>query len=289
MGGHAMRSEKQIYDTILNFAENDDRIRIVTLEGSRTNPNITPDDFQDYDITFFVTDMQSFLSSDQWLDLFGERLIMQKPEDMELFPAVEQGFSYLMLFSDDVKIDLTLLPLDLIDEYLTWDKLVKLLLDKDHRVAKPPVPTDEDYHLQRPTARMFDDCCNEFWNTVPYVVKGLCRREILFAIDHMNDIVRKELLRMISWSVGTRQGFHFSLGKNYKFLDRYITGELWERLLSTYRMDSYEQMWESLEQCMALFREVSSETATRLNYPYPDYDEKISGYVRRQKAKDLKT
>lgn len=284
-----MRSEKQIYDFILNFAENDDRIRIVTLEGSRTNANITPDDFQDYDITFFVTDMQSFTSDDKWLDIFGERLIMQKPEDMELFPAVEKGFSYLMLFSDDVKIDLTLLPLDLIDEYLTWDKLVKLLLDKDHRVAEPPVPTDEDYHLQRPTARMFDDCCNEFWNTVPYVVKGLCRKEILFAIDHMNDIVRKELLRMISWSVGTKLGFHFSLGKNYKFLDRYVTGELWKRLLATYRMDSYAQMWESLEQCMALFREISSEAAQNLNYPYPDYDEKISAYVMRQKANDLKS
>ena len=35
---------------------------------------------------------------------------------MELFPAVEKGFSYLMLFTDDVKIDLTLLPLDLITE-----------------------------------------------------------------------------------------------------------------------------------------------------------------------------
>ena len=31
-------------------------------------------------------------------------------EDMELFPAVEKGFSYLMLFTDDVKIDLNLLP-----------------------------------------------------------------------------------------------------------------------------------------------------------------------------------
>ena len=31
-----------------------------------------------------------------------------------------------MLFTDDVKIDLTLLPLELIDEYFTWDKLVKL-------------------------------------------------------------------------------------------------------------------------------------------------------------------
>ena len=34
-----MRTEKQIYDTILNFAKADDRIRVVTLEGSRTNIN----------------------------------------------------------------------------------------------------------------------------------------------------------------------------------------------------------------------------------------------------------
>ena len=84
--------------------------------------------------------MDSFTSDDKWLDIFGERLILQKPEDMELFPAVEKGFSYLMLFTDDVKIDLTLLPLELIDEYFTWDKLVKLLLDKDNRIVKPPIP-----------------------------------------------------------------------------------------------------------------------------------------------------
>ena len=35
-------------------------------------------------------------------------------------------------FTDDVKIDLTLLPLELIDEYFTWDKLVKLLLSLIH-------------------------------------------------------------------------------------------------------------------------------------------------------------
>ncbi|MCI9276224.1 MAG: aminoglycoside 6-adenylyltransferase [Lachnospiraceae bacterium] len=280
-----MRSEKQVYDIILTYAKADERVRMVTLEGSRTNTNIPPDDFQDYDITFFVTDMQSFIGDDRWLDVFGERLILQKPEDMELFPAAEKGFSYLMLFADDVKIDLSLLPLEFIDEYFTWDKLVKLLLDKDNRITQPPVPTDIDYHLQKPTERSFDDCCNEFWNTATYVVKGLCRREILFAIDHMNDIVRKELLRMISWLVGIEQGFHFSLGKNYKFLQRYIPEELWKRLMSTYHMDSYSHMWESLEQSMTLFREASAEVARRLGYQYPPYDEKISNYVIRQKAK----
>lgn len=278
-----MRSEQQMYDLILDYAKSEERIRVVTLEGSRTNRNIPADRFQDYDITFFVTDMYGFTADDAWLDVFGERLILQKPEDMELFPAEEKGYSYLMLFADGVKMDLTLLPLELLEEYFTWDKLVELLLDKDGRVQDPPVPTDEDYHLQRPTARMFDDCCNEFWNTVPYVVKGLCRREILFAIDHLNEVVRKELLRMISWRAGAERGFGFSAGKNYKFLEKYVSGELWQRLLSTYRMASYTDMWSALEGCMELFREVSKETASLLEYPYPDYDEKISGYVKRQK------
>ena len=31
-----MRSEKEVYDIVLNFAKTDKRIRMVTLEGSRT-------------------------------------------------------------------------------------------------------------------------------------------------------------------------------------------------------------------------------------------------------------
>lgn len=278
-----MRTEEQMYELILGFAGADERIRMVTLEGSRTNVHIVPDAFQDYDITFFVTDMESFTADDAWLDVFGKRLIMQKPEAMELFPAQEQGFSYLMLFDDDVKMDLTLLPLELAEEYFTWDKLVKVLQDKDGRMPHPSLPTDEDYHLMRPTAGMFDDCCNEFWNTVTYVVKGLCRREILFAIDHLNEIVRKELLRMMAWLAAAEHGFGFSMGKNYKFLDRYLPEDIWNRLMETYVTDSYERTWASLEGCMELFRETSAQAGKKLGYPYPDYDENISGYVSRQK------
>ena len=91
-----MRTEKEIYDLVLNFAFQDERIRIVTLEGSRTNVNIPKDNLQDYDITFFVIDMGEFLKSDDWLSVFGNRIMMQKPEDMELFPPEEKGFSYIM-------------------------------------------------------------------------------------------------------------------------------------------------------------------------------------------------
>ena len=274
-----MRTEQEIMDTILSVAKSDDRIRIMTLEGSRTNINIPKDEFQDYDTTYFVTDMKSLLSSDDWLSQFGNIIMMQKPESMELFPPEEKGYSYLMLFDDYNKIDLTLLPLEDLDDYLNGDKLIKVLIDKDCRIKRDIVPTDIDYHVRKPSAREYDDCCNEFWHVTPYVVKGLCRKEILFAIDHLNQILRFELLRMMSWKVGIETGFTLSVGKNYKFLDKYIPEDLWNRLLSTYRMDSYENVWKSLFICHQLFREVSKEVAELLGFDYPEYDKKVIGYV----------
>lgn len=160
------------------------------------------------------------------------------------------------------------------------DNKTKVLIDKDCRIKRDIVPTDIDYHVRKPSAREYDDCCNEFWNVTPYVIKGLCRKEILFAIDHFNQIVRHELLRMISWKVGIETGFKLSVGKNYKFIERYISEDLWEKLLSTYRMDSYENIWEALFLCHQLFRAVSGEVAERLHYAYPEYDRNITKYTR---------
>ena len=255
-----MRSEKEMMDLVLSLAEQDERIRIVTLEGSRANINIPKDEFQDYDITYFVSDIEPFISNDDWLNQFGNIIMMQKPEDMELFPAEEKGYSYIILFDDYNKIDLTLLPLE---------KSVHMHTDDFYH-----------YHVRKPSAREYDDCCNEFWNVTPYVIKGLCRKEILFAIDHFNQIVRHELLRMISWKVGIETGFKLSVGKNYKFIERYISEDLWEKLLSTYRMDSYENIWEALFLCHQLFRAVSGEVAERLHYAYPEYDRNITKYTR---------
>ncbi|CAM3657502.1 Aminoglycoside 6-adenylyltransferase [Marinicrinis lubricantis] len=113
-----MKEDRNLMNHILDFAVKDDRVRLVTLEGSRTNRNVPADPFQDYDISFFVTDMDSFKESDRWLDPFGPRLMMQKPEDMELFPPeLGNGFSYIILFEDGLKLDLTLIPLREVASY----------------------------------------------------------------------------------------------------------------------------------------------------------------------------
>jgi aminoglycoside 6-adenylyltransferase len=277
-----MRSEQEMMNLLISFAKNDNRIRLVTLEGSRTNKNIPKDSFQDYDISYFVTDMDSFKEDDEWLDVFGKRLIMQKPEDMELFPPELGGwFSYLMLFKDRNRIDLKLIPIDEVEDYFfNNDGLVKVLLDKDSLVENDIIPSDRKYWIKKPTVREFDDCCNEFWWVSTYVVKGLARKEILFAIDHLNEIARPNLLRMMSWQVGLEKGYSFSVGKNYKFIDSYLPQEDWETLLTTYSEGSYSNMWQSLFTCYDLFRKYSKSLAEDLGYKYPDYDESISKYTQ---------
>lgn len=41
------RTEQEMMNIILSIANQDERIRIVTIEGSRTNINIPKDEFQD--------------------------------------------------------------------------------------------------------------------------------------------------------------------------------------------------------------------------------------------------
>ena len=74
-------------------------------------------------------------------------------------------------------------------------------------------------------------------------------------------------------------------GDRWEHTEKLLPSEQIEEMTFPDENYNYPHMWESFEQCMALFREVSSEVACQLDYQYPLYDEKISNYVIRQKKK----
>lgn len=51
-----MRTEREIFDLILHVARNNEQIRAVYMNGSRANPNVQKDIYQDYDIVYVVTE-----------------------------------------------------------------------------------------------------------------------------------------------------------------------------------------------------------------------------------------
>jgi len=275
-----MRTEQEMFDLILNFARNDERIRVVWMNGSRANPNIIRDKYQDFDIVYAVTEMESFLANDIWLDVFGDRIIMQKPDAMELIPPEKwKSFAYLMLFEDGNRIDLTLVPLEHFQTSLESDRMRALLMDKDGIVPTLPPSTDEDYWLQKPSCKLFDDCCNEFWWVSTYVAKALVRGQIPYANAHL-DIIRRELMRMLSWQAGLAFGFSFNIGKDYKYLQKYISKEDWKQLMRTWQMDSSEHIWLSLFEACDLFLKVSPEVAAKLSCSFSQHDHSVMPYLK---------
>ncbi|QOS99556.1 aminoglycoside 6-adenylyltransferase [Brevibacterium sp. JNUCC-42] len=277
-----MRNEKEMLGLILGFAKNDERIRAVVLEGSRTNPNVPNDMFQDFDISYLVTEMDSFVRDPNWIDVFGDRIIMQTPEAMSMFPPeLGRRFSYLMLFTDGNRIDLTLTPLDEKDEYCKEDKLMVILMDKDNCLPEIPTSTDEDYWVKRPSAEFFADCCNEFWWVSTYVAKGLWRKEILYAQDHLNKNVRPMLIKMLEWQVGIQTDFSVSIGKRGKYLEKHISEQSWQELLSTYADGSYDGTWKALFDMGNLFRSTAKYVADHLYYRYPqEEDQRVTAFLK---------
>ncbi|WP_458120057.1 aminoglycoside 6-adenylyltransferase [Paenibacillus sp. Z6-24] len=277
-----MRNNQQMMDLILNYARNDERIRAVAMNGSRVNENAPEDPFQDYDVVYLVTDVDSFTSDHSWVDYFGERLIMQIPDNSTSDPPHPSGsFAYLMLFADGNRIDLRLLPIQQCEAYLQEDKLTVLLLDKDGSIPALPEPTDEDYRVMQPTAVQFAECCNEFWWVSTYIAKGLWRREILYALEHLDRYVRPMLIRMLSWQAGDRHGWQISIGKSGKYLDKYVSAEDWQALLATYSCAEEESVWQAVFATIDLFSRTARQVASCLGLEYNREEEgNVTAHLR---------
>ena len=276
-----MRTEQQILDLILETARCDERIRTVIMNGSRANPNAPRDPFQDFDVVYIVTDVTPFRHNLEWIERFGELMILQMPEEMvDPLPQDDSHFVYLMQFMDGNRIDLGIFTLSQWQEG-GKDSLSLLLLDKDGNI-EPFQPADESSYLPRPpTAREFSDCCNEFWWVSPYVAKGLWRREILYAKCIHDEVVRNEqLLKMLKWYIGVKTGFQINPGKLGKYFQDYLEPELWDMLLRTYSNASYENTWEALFATCDLFRRIAIPIAEHYGFEYPiNDDRRVSAHL----------
>jgi len=282
-----MRSEKEMFDLILNYAKNDNNIRAVVMNGSRANPNAPKDLFQDYDIACLVNDMTPYVKNPNIPPLFGEILILQEPEDMKDPPAENDGhYTYLMQFKDGNRIDLSFDPPELFQPVIE-DSQTIVLLDKDGILKDIPPSSDRDYLPKKPTDKQFQDCCNEFWWCTPYVAKALWRDELTNAKYMMDVVVREEqLMKMLVWYFGTKTDFKVAAGKFGKYIKKRVEPEIWAELEKTYSDSNFDNIWESLFTMGSLFRRLAKVVALEFGFQYPQQDDdNVSDFIRR--IKDL--
>jgi len=283
-----MRSEQEMFDLIVRFAKKDKRIRAVYMNGSRTNPNVPSDVFQDYDIVYVVTETSTFIKDEKWINRFGDLLMVQEPDKLDqgigLSVNFERTYAYLMLFTDGNRIDLRLLTKEaMLDEY-EKDKLTVPLLDKDNILPSIPPPSDIDYHVKKLTEEQFISYTNNFWWCLQNVAKGIWRDELPYAKQMFESTTRESLDQMVSCWIGIKYDFTISTGKLGKYFKKYLPEPYWTMYKETYSNSNYEDMWHSILVTCDLFRIVSQDVAKQLNFTYPiDSDTNMTNYLKHVK------
>ena len=270
-----MRTEKEMYDMMMQIAEEDERIRAVYMNGSRTNQNVEKDIFQDYDVVYVVRDTKPFIEDKEWINKFGEIWFMQYPDEHPDYPSDKENFyGWLMQFKDGNRIDLHVESIKHAKEHITDDKLCKILLDKDNLLPKISEATDKDYFVKKPTKEQFFCTCTEFWWCLNNVAKGLWREEILYVQDMMNFCVRKQLEKVLSWKVGIKTDFSVSVGKSAKYLSKWLEQEEYQKYLSTYAIGNTKDCWRAVFEMTGLFSMIAKNVAEELGYTYNFKEEK---------------
>jgi len=279
-----MRTSDEIKKLITDKANSDSRIRAVLLNGSRANPNVVPDRFQDFDVVYIVTEIESFISDHSWTNIFGEILIRQLPDEMEVgreANAEEKvSFSYLMLLNDGNRIDLTLFPKDKLETNFHRDSLTIVWLDKDSIFANIEKSSDKDYLIKRPSERAFLESCNEFWWTSTNVAKGISRNEITYAREMLETVVRPMFMKIVEWYIGTETNFSVAFGKGGKFMCRHLPAELYSKILLTYSDHHAENNWKSLFLMVELFGQLARDIATKLKFQYNPEEKNAIVYLK---------
>lgn len=280
-----MRSEREMYQLILGYAEQDPRVRGVILNGSRANPAARLDRLRDFDIVYLVTDVAPYKSGDI-SPAFGELLVMQRTDESELFHEHYPELAvYLMQFADGNRIDLTVAPKEKYSGFCFDDRLSVVLLDKDGFLPALPPPEDVSHGVERPSARVFQECRNEFWWTAPYVSKGLRRGQLLYAQHHLEACTREMLRLMLCWEAGARLGFPVYPGKGGDRLAEYLPPPVWEGYLSTYTPCRPEDLFRGLFTACELFTRASREAAALLGYSWQDnWDETVPAFMGEAQA-----
>lgn len=258
-----MRTDQEMLGLILQIAKKL-QVDAVALSGSRTNQKIQTDEFQDYDVVYIVDDLDYLTSDLSWLDRFGKRIIEQEV-------TLGHRRLFLMLFEDGNRIDLTLCPKDHIQEWVESEADFTVLEDPKGLFA-PYSSNPQRFWIHPASNSDFEKACNEFWWVSAYVVKGICRKKLIYSIEHLFGICQQELLKILAWQIASDRGTT-DIGKNYKYLFNYLPAEMEKEISNLLDFSSLDKITQSLFATMQLFHREAQSLAQKMGY---DYDKEVA-------------
>ncbi len=266
-----------------DWANTQDDIRAAVIVGSRARTDHLPDEWSDLDIMIYSRQPEQYLKESGWLSEIGE-VWMALPSR-----TAGNDPEYLVTFAGGYNVDFVFNPYALLQDMVrdgivpsgNWrgarvildkDNLAVKTLSTDYKIPLPPLPKNEDFLW----------LMNAFWYTAFYLAKQL-RRGDLVMVKQRDVDVKRFLTKMIEWHARL---IHPGVDTWHmgRFMDKWADPRAWEAFQGLFPHFDAEDSWKSLSASMDLFRWLSKETASLMNFSYPaEIDEHATTLVHHLK------
>lgn len=263
-----MDKSQVFLNEVLDYAISNESIRLVEMNGSRVNQLVKKDEFQDFDIVFYVKDYLEFIRNFNDMSSFGKILVMQTKADQILSDQDEEAhwYIYMAQYQNGMRLDLTIKEVQCLPEELMKDSLSQVILDKDGYDVFV-LPNESTYYVSQPSKEAFLKSVNEFYWVCPYIGKGLARNQIFYANKHIT-IIRNQLEQLLDWWIGYKHQYKVSVGKGKSRYHILLPNEWYALYKKTYVSISIKEMETALLSAILLFDQVALEIEKRYHFGY---------------------
>jgi aminoglycoside 6-adenylyltransferase len=275
-------SQKLLLDRILQWAQTEESIRAIILQGSHAAG--LADSYSDYDLAIFCLTYAPYTKDEKWLSNIGQVWIC-------VHEKIEQGHAIfptrLVIFEDGIKVDFIFYTIDLLHHLAhtkllpaEYDRGFSVLLDKESHTTLMPKASHKEKPSEKPSKQEFNEIVKEFWFEVYHVAIYLKRDDLWSVKFRSRSICDHFLLKMIEWNEEAKCGWESTAPPLGKRIRSWVSEDTWNALHHVFAHFDSADSWLGLKATIELFRRLAIDTSSRLGYSYPDeIDKNISNFI----------
>ncbi len=265
---------ENIINNLIKYGETSELIKAEVLIGSQSRQSNCADEYSDMDVILFVSDIDFFINSDEWIKFLGKYYISFVEK------TVSGGMERRVFFENAMDADFIFLQADDMSRIDELSEIVsrayKILLDKTNftdiirRVAK----SDKTFSV--PSESEFQNLISEFWFHVIWAAKKVMRGELWAAITCVDSFMKEKLLKMIEYYSHALHGVDYDTWHSGRFIEHWAEPWVVKEFKDIYAGYFDKDIMKAISATMNLFRKMSVETADKWDYQYPVISDKYA-------------
>ncbi|WP_315110014.1 aminoglycoside 6-adenylyltransferase [Clostridium intestinale] len=265
---------KDIVDRIIKYGETSELVKAEVLIGSQSRQIDCADEYSDIDVMLFVSDIDFFINSDEWISYLGKYYISFVEK------TVSGGMERRVVFENAMDVDFIFLQADNFSRINELSEIVsrsyKMLLDKDNFTDIISNVAQSDKLFSIPTESEIQNLISEFFFHVIWASKKVMRGELWAAITCVDGYMKKLLLKMIEYHSHALHGTDYDTWHNGKFIERWAEPWVVKEFQNIYARYSDKDIMKALLNTMNLFKNIAIETMDKWDYEYPVISDKYA-------------